>query len=203
MKIFIDFDDVLFNTKDFKKDLINIFIDNGVSEQQFIEESYWDGRYNLKEQIISLEQKYKIDGQKLRKELKYFFEDLSKYVFKDVLPFVQKFKKENLFVISYGDKKIQTEKIRQAGIASYFQEIIITHNKVEAINKILNERKNIVKEKLYFLDDRTQYIMEVKKSLPKIITILITRPEGRYQDEPKDGADVIVSNLDVFQKEYF
>ena len=142
MKIFIDFDDVLFNTRDVKKDLISIFIDNGVSEQQFIEESYWDGRYNLKEQIISLEQKYKIDGQKLRKELKYFFEDLSKYVFDDVLPFLQKIKKENLFVISYGDKKIQTEKIQQAGIAGYFQEIVITHDKVEAINKILTKIEN-------------------------------------------------------------
>ena len=55
MKVFIDFDDVLFNTRDFKRDLINIFIKNGVSRKQFTEEGYWSGKYNLEKQIKSLE----------------------------------------------------------------------------------------------------------------------------------------------------
>ena len=39
MKIFIDFDDVIFNTKLLKKSLVKIFSENGVPKKDF-EESY-------------------------------------------------------------------------------------------------------------------------------------------------------------------
>jgi FMN phosphatase YigB (HAD superfamily) len=195
MKFFIDFDDVLFNTRDFKKDLIGIFIRNGVSEKQFIEESYWDGRYNLEEQIKSVEKKYKIDGEKLRKDTELFFKDLTQYVFMDVVPFLRKINREDLTLISYGDEKIQTEKIKQAGLYGYFDKIVITHDKAEAINKIL-EKEGDNDEKMYFLDDRSEYIEGVKRALPEIITVLIRRAEGRYPDESDNMADIVLENLD-------
>ena len=194
MKIFIDFDDVLFNTRDFKKDLIDIFIHNGVNERQFIEESYWDGRYNLEKQIKSVEKKYKTDGDKLRKDTELFFEDLGQYVFADVIPFLQKMNSKDLILISYGDKKIQTEKIKQAGLDGYFNKIVITHDKAEAIIKILEKRED-KNERMYFVDDRNKYIEEVKRTLPEITTILIKRPEGRYNEESEDKADIVVNNL--------
>ncbi len=195
MKFFIDFDDVLFNTKNFKKDLIGIFLRNGVSEKQFVEESYWDGRYNLEEQIKSVEKKYKIDGEKLRKDTELFFKDLTQYVFVDVVPFLKKINSADLILISYGDKKIQTEKIKQAGLTDYFDKIVITHDKAGAINKILEKTRN-KDERKYFLDDRSEYIEGVKKELPKIITVLIRRAEGRYPDESDNMADIVLKNLD-------
>jgi FMN phosphatase YigB (HAD superfamily) len=198
MKFFIDFDDVLFNTKNFKKDLIGIFLRNGVSEKQFVEESYWDGRYNLEEQIKSLGNKYQVDTDKLTKDTNNLLNDLSEYVFPDVKKFLKKIRKENLFLISYGDQEIQWRKIEQSGLISSFQEIVITSDKVKAVEDILKRHKGIKTEGLYFIDDRSKYLDKIKKELPKIITVLIRRAEGRYPDESDNMADIVLKNLDNF-----
>ncbi len=75
-----------------------------------------------------------------------------------------------------------------------FNQIVITTDKVKSIKKILKKEKT-KKEKIYFLDDKNQYIKEVKKALPRITTILVKRPEGRYQNEPNKMADVVVEKL--------
>lgn len=142
--------------------MIDIFINNGVSEKQFAEESYWDGRYNLDKQVEAVERAYKIDGDKLRRDIKILFEGLKQYVFGDVLPFLRKIDKEDLFLISYGEKKIQMKKIKEAGLDGYFNRIVITHDKVDVINNILKKIKNR-DDRIYFLDDRNKYIEEVKK----------------------------------------
>jgi FMN phosphatase YigB (HAD superfamily) len=174
--------------------LIGIFLRNGVSEKQFVEESYWDGRYNLEEQIKSVEKKYKIDGEKLRKDTELFFKDLTQYVFVDVVPFLKKINSADLILISYGDEKIQTEKIKQAGLDGYFDKIVITHDKAGAIIKIL-EKMEDKNKRMYFVDDRNKYIEEVKKALPKITTVLMKRPEGRYNEESEDKADIVRDSL--------
>ena len=126
--------------------------------------------------------------------MKYFFKDLRHYIFQDAKPFLGKIGKRNLFLISYGDKEIQMEKIQKAGMGDHFNQIVITTNKIEAIKKILKEEKKENK-KMYFLDDKGQYIEEVKKALPKITAILVKRLEGRYQNEPNKMADVVVEKL--------
>ncbi|MFZ2193748.1 MAG: hypothetical protein WAV31_05890, partial [Candidatus Moraniibacteriota bacterium] len=80
MKLFIDFDDVLFNAKKFKTDLINIFIKNGVSKLEF-ENSYYSFRkkdqalgkyYDLKKQISALKKIKRLNHEKLANELADF-----------------------------------------------------------------------------------------------------------------------------------
>ena len=144
-----------------------------------------------------MKKKYKIDGKKLRKDTESFFKDLRQYVFRDVVPFLQEINSENLILISYGDEKIQTEKIKQAGLDGYFDKIVITHDKAGAIRGVLKEGtyKN---ERMFFLDDRHKYIKEVKLVLPKITTVLIKRAEGRYQNESSNMADIVLTDLNNF-----
>lgn len=201
MKIFIDFDDVLFNTKQFREDLVDIFKRNGVAEEQYEEEKYWDRKYNLKKQIKSLGDKYGVDTDKLTKDTDNLFVDTRRYVFPDVKEFLEKAEKTSLFLISYGDQEIQWRKIEKARLGDKFQEIIITGDKVKAVEDVLKKYKDIKIRESYFIDDRSTYIDKMKNAFPEITTILIKRPEGRYNNESESSADMVTDSLVNFLKQ--
>ncbi len=196
MKAFIDFDDVLFNTKEFKKDLMAIFYSQGISRQLVYDTMYWDEKYNLNKQLKFLEKEYKIDRQKLKTKLDIFLQDLSKYVFPDVHDFLKTVGRENLFIISYGHSDWQRLKISRAGLNNFFQDIFIGKDKARGILQFLNlDDKNKISEKTYFIDDRVEYIEKVKKQIPTITTILLKRKEGRYNDQKNKWCDQEWENL--------
>ena len=77
MKIFIDFDDVIFNTGKFKEDFLNkVFIKNGATQNDFTKTYYHffkkngqvDKYYDPKKQIEALGKKDYINGDKLEKD---------------------------------------------------------------------------------------------------------------------------------------
>lgn len=194
MKIFIDFDDVLFNTKDFKEDLLAVFVKNGITKEQF-KDSYWGKTYNLEKQIESIKKEYDVDSEKLEKDINSFLKDLKKYVFQDAHDFVEFVGKDYLFLASYGHKNFQYQKVKNAGLEDSFNQIVVTHNKKSEIIQNIIKEENLKDETLYFLDDRIRYIEEVRDVLPEIKTILMKRPEGRYDDEPNKYCDHVAKNL--------
>jgi hypothetical protein len=203
MKIFIDFDDTLFCTKDFKKDLIGLFFRQGITKKAF-DASYQivigDATsckvcYNPKKQIALLQKNYSFDGKKLEKELALFLKDLRRYVFTDSLAFLGNFKKKELFLVTYGNIEMQTAKLHGAGLEKYFSKLIIAEkSKATGISKFIRQKKAST-EKMYFLDDRTEYIFEVKKKFPEIITFLMQRSAGRYTDKADKYCDFTAKNL--------
>ncbi len=194
MKIFIDFDDVLFNTRDFKEDLLNVFIKNGITKEQF-KESYWGKTYNLERQIKAIEEDYGINADKLEEDIDIFLRDLQKYIFVDVEDFLKSIGKENIFLTSYGHKNFQEQKIKNSSLMNSFKKVVITHDTKSGIIKDIIQEEELGGETLYFLDDRIKYVEEVKNIFPDIRSILIKRPEGRYDDEPNDKCDFVANNL--------
>jgi hypothetical protein len=191
MKIFVDFDDVIFNAKRFKEDLIRIFVKNGISRHEF-ENSYYtfqkkaqaEGKfYDPKKQIEVLRRKGQIDHEKLKKDIDGFMKDLSSYVFPDTYDFLKVFSKKDLFLMSYGHEKHQRNKIKGAKISKFFSKSFITRsNKIENIlrlSKELNFKKN---EKIILIDDRPEQIERAEQKMKKIVTFRMSRKEGRYSD---------------------
>lgn len=204
MKIFIDLDDVIFNAKKFKKDLTKVFIKNGISCPEF-DISYrsfsWNLRgkpryYDPQEQIDFLSSEKDIDRKKLMKNINSLMVDLRKYIFKDFYKFIKYFPKKELYLITYGNKKFQEKKVRNSGISKYFERIVITDRpKANAIEKLIKRDKIKKGEILYFIDDRIEYIENVKKKYPKIATFFIKRKEGRCKDKKNKYCDFEVGNL--------
>lgn len=208
MKIFIDFDDVIFNTKKFKQDLAGIFSAHGISGEEY-ENSYYDPNddqpikiHDMEDQIQRLKMSHSFDEKSLRKSLDDFMQDSSSYVFEDVVPFVGLHENDKLSVLSFGNKVFQEKKVKSSKIQNYIPDIVITNKtKAEALADIFKENNNLLKEKMLFLDDRTEQISEVKKMFPDVATILIKRPEGRYQDMKKDEyCDFEAHNLQEAQE---
>lgn len=208
MKIFIDFDDVVFNTKQFKNDLAEVFFNHGISRDIY-EKSYYDPNdkrsirtYDPKTQILRIKNSVDFDKHELLNSIKVFMEDTSNYVFEDFFSFVKKYDQKNVYVVSYGDIKFQEEKINSSGIKKYVDNIFITDRlKSSIVGDFLEENKNMQAEKIFFIDDRTEQIQDVKKKNPNVATMFLKRPEGRYQDMKKDQyCDFEVHNLQEAQE---
>ncbi|MFZ2835226.1 MAG: HAD hydrolase-like protein [Candidatus Moraniibacteriota bacterium] len=204
MKLFIDFDDVLFNAKKFKTDLINIFIKNGVSKLEF-ENSYYSFRkkdqalgkyYDLKKQISALKKIKRLNHEKLANELADFTANLESYVFSDVKIFLEKFPKKDLFLITYGHEKFQKLKIKNSDLKKYFSQIIITKNyKADDIKEVSEKLELSLEEKIILIDDRPEQIEIAKKKNKKIITLRLRRKEGRYKNLICKNTDYEIKNL--------
>lgn len=209
MKIFIDFDDVLFNTKDFKNDIVSIFKKNGVSEKIF--KKYYKEfpakkkkgevrKYNPREQIKKIKA-LGIDTRGIEKDFSKLLKNVRKYIFNDGIRFLKKFKKEEMYVVSYGDKKFQKEKIENSGIVKYFRRVIIADSsKAVGIKKILRHKNIEQGEALIFLDDRVKFLKDIKKSYPGMVTIHMSRKEGRFFEKKTIYCDFEAENFDEATK---
>ncbi len=200
MIIFIDFDDVLFNTKKFKDDLQNLFFQRGISRDIF--DKYYNSdlligvkTYDPWNHLEMIKNGEKIDIEEAKKDLGDFMIDTHPYLFEDSLKFLQDFKDEFICIVSYGESHFQEMKIGECGIGKYCNKIKITNElKSGAIENILNEYYQ-GKENVFFIEDRTKQLEDVKNSFPFVKTIFMRRSEGRYKDNPTKHCDFKASNL--------
>jgi len=206
MEVFIDFDDVIFNTKKFVTDIKRAFRKYGIDEELF-QKSYIDypiknkngtiKKYEPSKHIVILEREFEFDGRKLRADVRKITKNSSAYVFPDVTDFISKSGKKNVHIISYGDTDFQEEKISECGVAGLVSAIIISDKlKSDSIKKIISkETIDLSDGKIYFIDDRMEQIVDVKKAYPKITTILLKRKDGRYDDSKNKYCDFEFKNL--------
>jgi len=210
MKIFIDFDDVLFNTKKFKNDFLNkVFIKNGVSEENFRKTYYHffkinkkSGKYyNPQKQIESLGKISGVDGNKLEKDFFIFMKDLKKYIFADVWFFLKKFNKKDLFLISYGDPLFQKMKVDGSGIPKFFKDVVLGKaEKMSSINSVLDKNRISLNDKFIIIDDLPKHLKKKGKYKKGMETFHLRRPDGRYSDLISKDADFEAKNLkEVFK----
>jgi len=202
MKVFIDFDDVIFNTKKFSIDLKLFFNDNGVSDDLFRKHYYAPGDDNPVKLFdpnglfLRLEEKEKIDATKLRNDFTKHIKNLSSFVFDDVFDFLGDIGKENVFIISFGLPSFQNEKIIGAGVNKFVNGCIVTSgSKAEAIRQVMAEMKISEDEKFVFIDDRIEQIQDIKIAFPNALTFLLSRNDGRYNDSQNEYCDYSVTNL--------
>jgi FMN phosphatase YigB (HAD superfamily) len=201
VKIFIDFDDVIFNTKRFRADFQNIFSQFGVTEDVFTDNYYnyppnkksFPARtYILEKHLEKINQVVSLAQPIIKRSIEVFLRDTRKYVFSDAESFLKNFYPSELFLISHGQQDFQRKKIKNAQLEKYFSAIKISSGqKSQDICPWVKKGK----ERKFFLDDRVHYLEEVKKCLPEIITILIQRPEGRYRDQINRYCDFTAQNL--------
>jgi FMN phosphatase YigB (HAD superfamily) len=201
MLIFIDFDDVLFNTKHFKKELVGVFLKNGVSQKIFFE-TYYDYPIQTKKglkkydpwcQIKILKEKHNLKDKKLKRDLGKLFKNTKKFLFPDSEKFLKNFSKKDLILISYGETQFQEIKIKNGGISKHFSQIIIgDQDKAELIKKFLKNKKD---KNIFLLEDFPLHINAVKQKLPQVKVIRIKRKEGRYSQLPSLEADFEAKNL--------
>lgn len=209
MKIFIDFDKVLFDTTNFKKEMINICYEHGVSEKEFIKTannfsatSKHNGPPYSMDNHIKLMEKLKAKKlPELKKALEDLMENLEEYVFSDVEKFLLSFRKDDLFLLSYGDVSFQKQKVFSSGMNKFFKNIIISgEHKIDIISNMAKENNIIGQEDLILIDDKPENLEKAENIDRDIKTFFMKRPGGKYSGLSCEHADFEVENLDEVKK---
>ena len=202
MLIFLDFDDVLFNTRKFKDDYFDLFKKRGVAKEVF-EKFYYDPldkrktkSYSPAEHIRRVCQQTRLNYSEFEEEVMRFTQNTNRYVFKDTVKFLENFSKKELYLISFSKTNFQKSKIFNSGVAKYFNQIkIVDELKGETIKKIIKSKANDTSERLYFIDDRVEHLTDAKIKNPNIITIFLLRKEGRHKDRKNKFCDHQVTSI--------
>lgn len=166
MKFIFDFDDVLFHTTRRRNEHLWPFLEKLGIPREKIEEYYTENRKNhfsMKKLLahFSIENLYE--------KAMHQYEN---FVNKNLLQIVKRVGKSNCYLITYGDKEFQLDKIKRTGMADLFREIIVVSrdHKKELIEKICKKHQ---KEKVIFVDDKIKHFQNLDfKKCPKLKTIL-------------------------------
>ncbi len=193
MKIFVDFDNTIFDTRHkFLDGFFEVFYKYGVGREVFDKTLPYFSKTALQagecycpkrhiEEIIK-KNDLRIDKKVFLREMSEFLEDLEDYVFEDFYEFVNYFDKKDLVILSYGEYNFQKQKIDGSGINKYFRDVIITDgDKTQEIEKYM---QNFPNEDAVIIDDKRGYFESVKQSKVNIGTIHIVR-EGNECDNNK------------------
>ncbi len=165
MKFIFDFDDVLFhNTRKFKEHMYACLEKSGVKRRE-AEEYYLKTRTNqfwLKGMLAHF------SAGHLYEEIMQASENL---VNQELIELIKKIGKSNCYILSYGDKEFQLDKIERTQIAPLFREVIVvSDSKKETVEKICSIHKD---EAILFIDDKPEHFANLDLSkYPNLKTIL-------------------------------
>ncbi len=172
-KIIFDFDDVLFDAKQFKQRIYSCLEKNGIPYD--ISEEYYKkirgGEFSIKNFISDL-----LIMQNIKQiSPKDIYEDImskcEEFVNKDLIEIAYGIGKDNCFIVSKGEKEQQLDKIKMSKIDHLFFEInIVPGNKSKEIERICRDNKDF---KVIFVDDKITHLEEIEmekcKNLEKIL----------------------------------
>lgn len=126
MNYYIDFDHTLFDTYEFKKEIVKILEKNGLDESYLKTDTDKPQLFNIRKLFENISVKTKTPLEKLIQELEELFERLNELVYEDSIEFLKYLKSKNhkLHILTWGDKEFQKEKVTASKLDKYFDEII-------------------------------------------------------------------------------
>ena len=175
MKYYIDFDNTIFDTVTFYNDLIQLLLDNGIT-QEYID------NFNNKHGINPVALVKSIKDNNIQKEYQKHFNNTKKYLYPDAIEFLRK-KKDNQFILyTQGYLENQYRKIIHSGIIKDLDGIIVC--KMPKTDVDIDYNNGI------FIDDNTKVIKELlDKGAKKVYRM--KRENNRHSKEILDDDRVI------------
>ena len=166
MKIYIDFDGTLYNTTKLNKYFINIF------NKYNIDTKYITNLMNTYKNYDILANKIIIDNNIDKSIYNDIFNLYSNdLVFKDVIPFLEKYhNKYELILLTLGNKEYQEKKIKSSNLKKYFKDIIITDKDKSKLNIdytngiFIDNNPNELKK---FYNSNAKYLIRIKRNEDK------------------------------------
>ncbi|MBR4124468.1 MAG: HAD family hydrolase [Clostridia bacterium] len=204
MNYFIDFDGTLYDTAEFKKDMLNAIAKTCHKKNRELqyENILFDVSAALK---IGLDinglceymaNKYHIEKVILDNAVNNVLDDGKKYIYEDSIPYLLNLKKEghNLCMLTYSAQssvEFQKRKIIGSGLDKLFDKIEIT---TKPKGEFKTDYKNAV-----FVDDNPKELLGLCQNNPAKV-IRIKRANGKYSNIPLDAKVEETTNLfDLFE----
>ncbi len=187
MIFYLDFDSTLYHTKNLTTKMLESIASSLSSQNANLNKNTIfceaqslfnkDNIYNIYKLATFLSKKYNAKVEPVKENLHKIIENGKEFVFEDVIPFLEKIKKNNTVVLlTYSDKdsfSFQLEKIHGSGLADYFDDIIITDKQKHELN--LDYQNSI------FVDDNNKVLEGLHTVQPKKL-YRIRRKGTKYYD---------------------
>ncbi len=173
-KLFIDFDDTLFDGQKFKKDLFQIFYDLGFSEQEIkasydaVYDSENNGYAGVEAQLQYLNENVRnFDLPDALQKAWTLLKDLKAYLFPETVSFLNQIDRDkyDVHILTVGGKDFQKTKVRNSGL----EEIIGEDNchytvdgKHLALSGLVGDNEHFI-----LLEDKDSTIKEVSEKYPE------------------------------------
>ncbi len=204
MKLFIDFDGVLFDSEKFRRDLISQVEKSGFSKQE-VYDAYnaecLDGNYLPADHLARLEKIHQFNLRLAETRIESLVTNAKKYLFfgvEESLKTISKLPDYQLEMISLGHPKFQPRKIIKSGIKNFFKKLHFTAvPKVEYLQSIVK-----ASEKFIIVDDRGDALEEIAKKFPKAIAIEMRRKKEVHDpaERPSNFRGLTITNLEQLIK---
>ncbi len=156
-KLYIDFDGTLYDSNSLYNGFLKICNDYGISDNkiQMAEKTLFNGDYLFDLRILAkyLMKKYKLPVKMLFDVSKLLSND---NLYDDViegLKKLEKIRKYEIILLSYGNKKYQKKKIQLSHITKYFDDIIITDKSKLNLENVDYENGVFIENNPYQIDD--------------------------------------------------
>jgi phosphoglycolate phosphatase-like HAD superfamily hydrolase len=188
--ILLDFDHTLFDTdRFFWVDLRSAFarfrVPGDAWEKSY--ETIWPSGYSLAKHLEELNRRGAISGPAMGATmlaaLDSAFSDLNRYLFPDVLRFLNAARHRgfDLILLSFGDPAWQGYKVRASGLLPYFQDVVYTA-KQEGKAALLDDL-GLCYGELHAVDNNPAELDAMKARSPGLLTHLICRVEPSALEE--------------------
>ncbi len=130
MNYYLDFDYTLFDTHAFREGLYEILEKNGLDKTYLAltPEMKTNGQklLNIKELFKSLSTTKNIPIENFLEPLEDLYSRCDEFVYEDTVEFIKYLKSQNhkLYVLTWGEKQFQKEKLKASKLYDYFDEIV-------------------------------------------------------------------------------
>lgn len=166
MKIYIDFDGTLYNTTKLNKNFIHIFNKYNINTEYIKKLMNNYKNYDILANKIIIDNN--IDKSIYNEIFNLYSNNL---VYKDVIPFLEKYyKKYELILLTLGNKEYQEKKINSSNLKKYFKDIIITDKDKSKLNIdytngiFIDNNPNELKK---FYNSNATYLIRIKRNEDK------------------------------------
>lgn len=171
MKVIFDFDDVIFNTKQFKDSMFQTLAAAGYLEAplKYTDIRKQGGVFSLRSFIA------KVIADSSEENVETLYSEIMNHckecVNKEVYTLMEKLGKENCYIVTHGDQEFQEEKIKKSIREGLVQQaIVVKGSKAEAIKEICDR---YAQEEVIFVDDKLLFLNDVWfEDCPNLKTVL-------------------------------
>ncbi|MCL5410372.1 MAG: HAD hydrolase-like protein [Patescibacteria group bacterium] len=195
-KIFIDFDNTLYDTRFLKKDLFEVLQSQGFSKEEVLA-AYKKATSNYNYSPTNhLEELLKIKSFNTKATaaiIESLYLDAPEHLFKDSVSFLKSLdrKKFEVDLLTLGDTDFQKRKVEASGITKYFDNIYYCEEQKWIFLKTLVKPN----ERFYVIDDRGDALFEISKDFKLCYTIEINRTaeplDSMEKPSPYSGVSVV------------
>ena len=175
IKVLIDFDGTLFDSKEYKKVLNQVLVNAGMKEEDVLREyENWkisnNNHANPAAFALSLydsdryKKHFKVDRESLSTSINEAVNSASKYLFKDSVSFLKGIDRSKYqpIIFTFGNKEFQRLKIEACGLADLVEDVVYSESpKIGTIAGLVDSGESFI-----VIDDEMSYLKGVESNFP-------------------------------------